>query len=235
VTAARAVPPPPARPGVGRDPAHGELLAHLEDRLARAEEAVNAAKSTAARLAGELESLQNVLARAEARAAAAETERTTLRTELAIAATREKAASIEIEALRANVATLMKSAENLRERRVAPPAVAPVDEEPGALGRAQARFSTACLVRGITRVAFVGGSPPYRKALREGLDPRLELTFVEGDQRRIPKLPATDLVIVWGATELDHTVSEHFPRALYIPHRGITGMLERAAEQIEKG
>ena len=106
--------------------------------------------------------------------------------------------------------------------------------EDGALRTALAAFSTACLVAGKRRVVFVGGSPAYRKQLREGLDRRLDLRFVEGDQGRIPRVDA-DLVIVWGATELDHRVSAHFPGALLVPHRGIVGMLTMAAERMSGG
>ncbi len=103
--------------------------------------------------------------------------------------------------------------------------------EDSALRAALAQFSSACLVGGKRRVVFVGGSPAYRKQLREGLDRRLDLRFVEGNQVRIPKIDA-DLVIVWGATELDHSVSNHFPGAMLVPHRGIVGMLQMASQRL---
>lgn len=106
--------------------------------------------------------------------------------------------------------------------------------EDGAVKKALDRFSTACLVNGKKRVVFVGGSPAYRRQLREGLDRRLDVRFVEGDQRRVPKIEA-DLVVVWGSTELDHSVSDHFPGALYVPHRGIARMLSFAAERVSSG
>ncbi len=105
-------------------------------------------------------------------------------------------------------------------------------KEEGAIRKALDRFSTACLVNGKKRVVFVGGSPSYRRQLREGLDPRIDVRFVEGDQRRIPKAEA-DLVIVWGGSELDHTVSNQFPDAIYIPHRGIGRMLTMAVERLD--
>ncbi len=71
-----------------------------------------------------------------------------------------------------------------------------------------------------------------RRQLRDGLDRRLDVRFVEGDQRRIPRAEGADLVIVWGGTELDHTVSAHFPDAIVIQHRGIIRMLEIAAARI---
>ncbi|MSQ02871.1 MAG: hypothetical protein EXR71_13425 [Myxococcales bacterium] len=103
--------------------------------------------------------------------------------------------------------------------------------EHSALRSALARFSTACLVAGKRRIVFVGGTPPHRKQLREGLDRRLDLCFLGGDQLRTPPIVA-DLVIVWGATELDHGVSANFPAALMIPHHGIVGMLQMVAERL---
>ncbi|GDX82469.1 hypothetical protein LBMAG42_42800 [Deltaproteobacteria bacterium] len=104
--------------------------------------------------------------------------------------------------------------------------------EDSPIRKALSLFSTACLIHGKLRVVFVGGSPAYRRQLREGLDRRLDVRFVEGDQRRIPRTDGADLVIVWGGTELDHTVSAHFPDAIVIQHRGIIRMLELAAARI---
>lgn len=104
--------------------------------------------------------------------------------------------------------------------------------EDSPIRKALSLFSTACLIHGKLRVVFVGGSPAYRRQLREGLDRRLDVRFVEGDQRRIPRTEGADLVIVWGGTELDHTVSAHFPDAIVIQHRGIIRMLELAAARI---
>jgi hypothetical protein len=101
---------------------------------------------------------------------------------------------------------------------------------------AMQRFSTACLVRGKRRVVFVGGSPAYRRVLKEGLDPRLEVKFVEGDRRgNIPDVPDADYVFVWASSILDHRVSDRFPRAVVLPSRGISRMLDEAVAWIERG
>jgi len=111
------------------------------------------------------------------------------------------------------------------------PAARSEGKEEGAIREACSRFSTACLVAGLKRIVFVGGSPAYRRQLKEGLDRRLDVRVVEGDRHRPPRVDA-DLVIVWAATELDHTVSAQFPGAMTIPHRGIARMLTTAAERI---
>lgn len=102
----------------------------------------------------------------------------------------------------------------------------------GAVNRAIAAFSEACLLAGKRRVLIVGGSPAYRKTLQAGVDQRIQLTLVEGTRRNFRTPVQPDLTIVWGATELDHAASAHFPDAVVVPHRGITGMLERVTERL---
>ncbi len=102
----------------------------------------------------------------------------------------------------------------------------------GAVNRAIAAFSEACLLAGKRRVLIVGGSPSYRKALQAGMDARIQLTLVEGNRRNFRTQGTPDLTIVWGATELDHATSIHFPDAIVVNHRGITGMLERVLERL---
>jgi len=108
-------------------------------------------------------------------------------------------------------------------------------------------FATACDGAGIRAATIVGGSPTYRKKIKElttatGVGPKLKL--VSGTQRR-PKhkaeadLRTSDLVLVWGGTELDHSVSGPYtdardPKVLIIAHRGISGMLDRARQQIDR-
>lgn len=102
----------------------------------------------------------------------------------------------------------------------------------GSIQRAMVQFTTACLLEGITKVAFVGGTPAYRKQLDEAKDRRLDFRFVEGDNHRAVPIPSAQLVIVWGGSPLDHSVSEKFPNSLVISNRGLTGLLREAAERI---
>ncbi len=109
--------------------------------------------------------------------------------------------------------------------------------------RAATRFIQACAAAGIARVRFVGGSPNYRtqlEALFPGRGP-LTVRTTAGD-RRVPlhrskaQQRSDDLVIIWGATELDHATSgayrAQFGRVETIAHRGIGRMLDLAAERI---
>ncbi len=107
-------------------------------------------------------------------------------------------------------------------------------EPPSAVRDSLRRFSTACLVHNLRSVVIVGGSPAYHRSLREGLDSRIRLRLVPGNSRgHIPEIPSADLVIVWAGTELDHRVSQRFPDAMIVPHRGISRMLGAAVERIE--
>ena len=85
-----------------------------------------------------------------------------------------------------------------------------------------------------TGIVIVGGSPPYHRQLREGLDGRLRLRLIPGDRRgQLVEYPSADLVLLWVSTILDHRVSAHYPKGVVIPHRGIARMLMAAADHIE--
>jgi len=109
--------------------------------------------------------------------------------------------------------------------------------------RAAGAFASACEAAGLKRVRVIGGSPAYRTQL-EHLFPKggpLTVLTMKGDKRvslnRSKRHQSKDdLVIVWGATELDHATSgayrAAYGRVMVIAHRGIARMLELAAERI---
>lgn len=122
-----------------------------------------------------------------------------------------------------------------------------VDEErcelqgAGDLRAAWAGVLGAARRAGLKQVTIVGGSPAYRDELRDlcAHGDSLRVRLVDGATRR-PKhraeadRRASDLVVIWGATELDHSVSAGYEDdALRIPNRGLVGMLRALAEQIE--
>lgn len=107
-------------------------------------------------------------------------------------------------------------------------------------------FIQSALLSGITRVVVVGGSAQYRRTLRELVPKdRVRLTLVPGDKRRLQAdaredLRNNDLVVVWGATELNHAVSENYTRlpegaakVWTINHRGIAGMLTELSVRLQ--
>jgi hypothetical protein len=109
--------------------------------------------------------------------------------------------------------------------------------------RSVRQFVDACLSLGLTRVTVVGGSPKYHRQLKELVQHRrISLTLVPGNVRRTQKqadhdLAASDVVLLWGGTLLDHSTSDLYRsgdrgQVLTIPHRGIARMLQQATHAL---
>lgn len=93
----------------------------------------------------------------------------------------------------------------------------------------------------ITRYTIVGGTPLYREMLRamnRELGHGLQLDTVgdlvpRADQRA---RATTGLVVIWGATAVDHAVTNHWKGKgdlqITIAHRGIAGMLRLATARL---
>ncbi len=107
--------------------------------------------------------------------------------------------------------------------------------------RAARGFFDACARANVRRVRLVGGSPSYRRQLESlaSEDGRVQLKLISGTRNRETKDARqdqrhSDLVVLWGATILDHAVSGLYDpsrgRVLTVPHRGIARMLELVAE-----
>ncbi len=100
------------------------------------------------------------------------------------------------------------------------------------------KFVDGFLSRGFTRFTVVGGSPKYHRQLHELIKHhRIRLRTVPGGSRRSRRqarddIRGSDLVVVWGGTQLSHSTSEQYTsqadegQVLVVPHRGISGMLE---------
>lgn len=96
----------------------------------------------------------------------------------------------------------------------------------------------------ISRIVVVGGAPAVHETLRRMKPPQWELRIVEGTARRTADqakgdLRWADLVIVWGATELDHKVSELYtvhrdPRCVTINRRGLAALFDAIAEHTRR-
>ncbi len=81
--------------------------------------------------------------------------------------------------------------------------------------RAIEAMIAACSQRGWRRLCVVGGSPNARERLESGVAGRVELRLISGTERRTRSSAQADLtwadrVVVWGSTQLDHTVSNHY-------------------------
>jgi len=107
-------------------------------------------------------------------------------------------------------------------------------------------FVQACLDRGVETITVVGGSPAYRKRLAELAEehddaPRLNL--VSGTRRREKRraesdMRASDLVVIWGGSELDHSVSDVYrggdTDVVRVAHRGLPAMLREVRAALRK-
>ena len=113
--------------------------------------------------------------------------------------------------------------------------------------RAAQDLLEACSRRGVHRVLVVGGSPSVREELHAALGGALELRTVDGTERRTQErargdLEWADLVLLWGATELDHKVSAHYAhpppaqrgKVVHVARRGIAALLAAAVEHLRR-
>lgn len=103
------------------------------------------------------------------------------------------------------------------------------------------RMVAACRRSGIGRVCVVGGSPKGQTTLRDLVAGRLELRLIDGTtsrrrQEAVGDLAWANLVMLWGATPLDHKVSTLYrgPDVVTCPKRGLgemAGEIEEAARR----
>ncbi|MFN8178204.1 MAG: hypothetical protein U0167_09755 [bacterium] len=107
---------------------------------------------------------------------------------------------------------------------------------------ALARAADACRRGGIGRVLVVGGAPGVHAALSSEWPTDLALRIVSGTSRHTrqdaaAQLAWADVVLVWGATQLDHRVSDHYtragsPKVVVVRRRGIEALADALAEHV---
>jgi hypothetical protein len=113
--------------------------------------------------------------------------------------------------------------------------------------RAVVDFLEACQRKGVRKLVVVGGSPAVREELEAQLGSRLELRMVDGTERRTADkarhdVDWADLVLVWGATELHHKVSEHYThmppplnrKVVHVVRRGVAALLAEALTHLKR-
>lgn len=102
-----------------------------------------------------------------------------------------------------------------------------------------------CVERGLRRIRIIGGSPTYHTQLRDlAASSDVELKLISGIHHRTEKQARADqkhadLVVLWGATLLDHATAGLYDRTrssvLTVAHRGLAGMLGRLETMLERG
>lgn len=113
--------------------------------------------------------------------------------------------------------------------------------------RAVTDFIEACRRKGMRHVVIVGGSPAVREELEEQLEGKVQLRMVDGTERHTAEkarhnLEWADLILVWGATELHHKVSEHYTagppgareKVIHVTRRGVAALLEAAITHLKR-
>ncbi|MCC6334613.1 MAG: hypothetical protein IT380_11575 [Myxococcales bacterium] len=114
--------------------------------------------------------------------------------------------------------------------------------------RAVRELVEACRQRGASRLVVVGGSPAVREELARLIGTSLELRLVDGTKARPIEQAKADLawaelVLLWGATELHHKVSNQYQdsalgpvrkKLVHVPKRGIAQLLAGAVEHLRR-
>lgn len=111
--------------------------------------------------------------------------------------------------------------------------------------RAMLRFAEACRASRVRRVVIVGGSPNVRAELQALVPPDLELRLIDGTERRTLDKARADLdwahlVLIWGASELDHRVSKLYTgpanrkKVVAVARRGLAALLSAGVEHLER-
>lgn len=113
--------------------------------------------------------------------------------------------------------------------------------------RAETELLEACRAKGVHKLVIVGGSPAVREELERALGKSLSLRMIDGTERRSADrakadLEWADLVLIWGASELDHKVSTLYThghpstraRVVHVPKRGVAALLAGGIEHLRK-
>ena len=108
--------------------------------------------------------------------------------------------------------------------------------------RAAVRLAASARGRRRPRLVVVGGSPEARTQLVELTRGVAELRLVDGLGRATEDHARTDIawadaVLIWGSTQLDHKVSNHYSRAanaITVPRRGVAALLDAAADRLDR-
>lgn len=100
------------------------------------------------------------------------------------------------------------------------------------------KLEEACRRAGWRRLCVVGGSPETHAELKRLIRPPLELRLIDGTVSRTRKQAKADLhwadhVVVWGNTQLQHKVSEHYSQqaSLCAKGRSVECLLKHLAKQ----
>jgi hypothetical protein len=104
-----------------------------------------------------------------------------------------------------------------------------------AVRTALARMSTALLINSKKRIVVHGGAAAWQREFKQGLDPRIELRFYPHLSRGpLPDTGASDVVVLWDSAVSDPRLTDRYPEALLILHRGLIPFCQAVVDQIER-
>ena len=104
-----------------------------------------------------------------------------------------------------------------------------------AVRTALARLSTALLINSKKRIVVHGGGAAWQREFKQGLDPRIELRFYPHLSRGpLPDTGASDVVVLWDSAVSDQRLTDRYPDALLILHRGLIPFCQAVVDQIER-
>ena len=102
--------------------------------------------------------------------------------------------------------------------------------------------------RGLAKLVVVGGSQGVHESLKEMWPADLEIRIVDGTVRHRARdakshLAWADVVVVWGSSELNHSVSVLYTgpgrpdaaKVISVHRRGIEALAERIASHLDSG
>ena len=106
----------------------------------------------------------------------------------------------------------------------------------------------ACREQGLSKLVIVGGSPTVRQELKRLVPDEIELRLVDGTKARPldqakADLQWGDVVLLWGATELHHKVSNQYQdiatgawkrKLVHVPKRGIAQLLAGLLSHLQR-
>lgn len=108
--------------------------------------------------------------------------------------------------------------------------------------RAAARLAASARSHRRPRLLVVGGSPETRKQVVDLAGTVADLRLVDGlgratEDHARSDVAWADVVLIWGSTQLDHKVSNHYAKAanaITVPRRGVAALLDAAAVRLDR-
>ena len=106
------------------------------------------------------------------------------------------------------------------------------------------RMAGALQAAGLSKVLVVGGSENKRHEILRKSPPGVEWRLLDGTTAKPDRLfrahrDWAEIIVLWGSTELDHRVSDHFPakgddRVITAARRGITALADAVTQHLQR-